>query len=400
MEIRDYLRAIRRVLWLVIAVPIVAGLLVGGFIELQPSSYEADAYAVVPAITANGISQSAASQYASTFKDVLTSESVIPDVSQKYGIPQSELVSGLSSSTTTASSNLITVVLIGKHGQNLVGAVREATIDTMNAIAEPQLVEAGNEVTISQTRLSQTNTAINNFEDDYSNASPQVAYNNEASTLSQQEAELQTAKIDNDAPRQAILNTIIAQTQSKLAQLASAVQQFTPLANAQSAAIAANDHALSDQVGAQALIATDSAPGTVLTKDVGRLSKLSDVIKFAGIAFALALLMMLGLILILELMRSGKRADEPAGSEQGAFAWAPPSAQTRPTGPPAAPAMAASPASSASVRDPWRASPAASTLPGDGDGNGNGHANGNGQADATDADAEPQRAGGGLFRRR
>ncbi len=400
MEIRDYLRAIRRVLWLVIAVPIVAGLLVGGFIELQPSSYEADAYAVVPAITANGISQSAASQYASTFKDVLTSESVIPVVSQKYGIPQSELVSGLSSSTTTASSNLITVVLVGKHGQNLVGAVREATIDTMNAIAGPQLVEANNEVTISQTRLSQTNTAINNFEDDYSNASPQVAYNNEASTLSQQEAELQTAKIDNDAPRQAILNTIIAQTQSKLAQLASAVQQFTPLANAQSAAVAANDHALSDQVAAQALIATDSAPGTVLTKDVGRLSKLSDVIKFAGIAFALALLMMLGLILILELMRSGKRADEPAGSEQGAFAWAPPSAQTRPTGPPAAPAMAASPASSAGVRDPWRASPAASTLPGDGDGNGNGHANGNGQADASDADAEPQRAGGGLFRRR
>ena len=387
-------------LWLVIAVPIVAGLLVGGFIELQPSSYEADAYAVVPAITANGISQSAASQYASTFKDVLTSKSVIPVVSQKYGIPQSELVSGLSSSTTTASSNLITVVLVGKHGQNLVGAVREATIDTMNAIAGPQLVEANNEVTISQTRLSQTNTAINNFEDDYSNASPQVAYNNEASTLSQQEAELQTAKIDNDAPRQAILNTIIAQTQSKLAQLASAVQQFTPLANAQSAAVAANDHALSDQVAAQALIATDSAPGTVLTKDVGRLSKLSDVIKFAGIAFALALLMMLGLILILELMRSGKRADEPAGSEQGAFAWAPPSAQTRPTGPPAAPAMAASPASSAGVRDPWRASPAASTLPGDGDGNGNGHANGNGQADASDADAEPQRAGGGLFRRR
>ena len=71
MEIRDYLRAIRRILWLVIAVPIVAGLLVGGFIEMQPSSYQATATAVVPAITANGISQSAASQYADTFKDVL-----------------------------------------------------------------------------------------------------------------------------------------------------------------------------------------------------------------------------------------------------------------------------------------------------------------------------------------
>lgn len=400
MEIRDYLRAIRRVLWLVIAVPVVAGLLVGGFIELQASSYEADAYAVVPAITANGISQSAASQYASTFKDVLTSESVIPDVSQKFGIPQSELVTGLNSSTTTASSNLINVVLIGKHGQNLVGAVREATIDTMNAIAEPQLIEANNAVATSATLLQGANTAINNFDAQYGNASPQVAYNDEQSTLSNQEALLQTAKIDNDAPREAILNTIITQTQSKLADLALALQAYEPLANAQSAAIASNDHAVADQVAAQALIATDSAPGTVLTKDVGRLSKLSDVIKFAAIGFALALLMMLGLILILELMRSGKRQDAPDGTEQGAFAWAPPSAQTRPTRPPAAPAMAAAPAASAGPRDPWRASPAASTVPGDGAGNGNGHANGNGQADTPSADAEPQRAGGGLFRRR
>ena len=138
MEIRDYLRAIRRILWLVIAIPVIAGVLVGGFIELQPSVYEADATAVVPAITANGISQSAASQYASTFKDVLTSQQVIPDVSQKFNIPQSELVAGLSSSTATASSNLINVVLVGQKNQNLAGAVREATIDTLNAIAEPR----------------------------------------------------------------------------------------------------------------------------------------------------------------------------------------------------------------------------------------------------------------------
>ena len=155
MEIRDYLRAIRRILWLVIAIPIVAGLLVGGFIELQPSDYQANASAVVPAITANGISQSAASQYTSTFKDVLTSSQVIPSVSQKFNIPQPELVTGLTSSTTTASSNLINVVLIGKKGQNLVGAVREATIETMNAIAAPQKQEALTEVADAATLLAQ-----------------------------------------------------------------------------------------------------------------------------------------------------------------------------------------------------------------------------------------------------
>ena len=397
MEIRDYLRAIRRILWLVIAVPVVAGLLVGGFIELQPSSYQASATAVVPAITANGISQSAASQYASTFKDVLSSQQVIPVVSQKFGIPQSELLTGLSSSTTTASSNLINIVLTGKKGQNLVGAVREATIDTLNAIAEPQLVLAQNEVTNARTLMQNAQTAIFNFDAQYANISPQLAYNNEASALTAKEAELQTAIINHDTPRQLALNATIVGMKSTLQQLGSQWQQFQPLASAQANAQAASDHASADLVNAQALIATDSAPGTVTTKNVGRLSKLSDTIKFAAIGFALALIMMLGLILILELMRSGKRQQAPANDQQGAFAWAPASAQTKAAGPPATPAMAATPAPNA-TRDPWRATPSSSTP--SGEGSGNGHANGNGQADVPGADAEPERAGGGLFRRR
>src|ERR1039457_1110208 len=399
MEIRDYLRAIRRILWLVIAVPVVAGLLVGGFIELQPSSYQANATAVVPAITANGISQSAASQYASTFKDVLTSQQVIPVVSQKFGIPQSELVTGLSSSTTTASSNLINIVLTGKKGQNLVGAVREATIDTLNAIAEPQLVLAQNEVTNARTLMQEAQTAIFNFDALYANISPQLAYNNEASALTAKEAELQTAIINHDTPRQLALNATIVGMKSTLQQLGSQWQQFQPLASAQANAQAASDHASADLVNAQALIATDSAAGTVTTKNVGRLSKLSDTIKFAAIGFALALIMMLGLILILELMRSGKRQQAPANDQQGAFAWAPASAQTKAAGPPATPAMAATAAPNA-TRDPWRATPSSSTPSGEGNGNGKGHANGNGQADVPGADAEPERAGGGLFRRR
>ena len=397
MEIRDYLRAIRRILWLVIAVPVVAGLLVGGFIELQPSTYQANATAVVPAITANGISQSAASQYASTFKDVLISQQVIPVVSQKFNIPQNELLTGLSSSTTTASSNLISVVLIGKKDQNLVGAVREATIDTMNAIAEPQLIQAENEVTNAGTQLQQAQTKIFNFDNQYGNASPIVSYNLMAGTLSQDNAQLQTARLNKDAARVAVLTALIATNTSTLATLGQEVQTYQPLASALAAAQSASDHAATALVAAQSLIATDSAPGTVTTRDVGRLSKLGNVIKFAAIGFALALLMMLGLILILELMRSGKRKDAPAGGQQGAFAWVSPSAQTKPAGPPASPAMAATTASSVETRDPWRATPSSST---DGNGNGNGHANGNAQTDVPDADSQTQRSGGGILRRR
>jgi hypothetical protein len=399
MEVRDYLRAIRRILWLVIAIPIVAGLLVGGFIELQPSSYQADASAVVPAITATGISQSAASQYTSTFKDVLTSNQVIPVVSQKFNIPQSELLTGLTSSTATASSNLINVVLTGKKGQDLVGAVREATVDAMNAIAAPQLVKAQNEVINAQTLLTQAQTGINNFDASYGNASPLVLYNSEQSTLIQQEAQLQTAIINNDQAHVNSLNATIPKTKATLAQYGQELQLYQPLAAALSAATTANAHAASDLVAVKSLIQTDSAPGTVTTKDVGRLSKLSDTIKFAAIGFALALLMMLGLILILELMRGGKRpqAAVEAGQQQGAFAWPPPSAQTRPAGPPATPAMAGTSAAAA-ARDPWRATDSSSATVVDGNGNGNGYDSGDAPASVPAAETDPQRAG--LFRRR
>jgi hypothetical protein len=391
MEIRDYLRAIRRILWLVIAIPIVAGLLVGGFIELQPSSYEADASAVVPAITANGISQSAASQYTSTFKDVLLSQQVIPSVSQKFNIPQSDLLAGLSSSTTTASSNLINVVLIGKKGQDLVGAVREATVETMDAIAYPQVVEAKNEVTRAATQLAEAQSQINSFDLTYNNPSPVVQFNDQHARVFQEEAQLQTLIINNDIAKEPILKATIAKDSALLQQYGNQLNLYEPLNAALNAANAANAHAATAMVAANALIDTDHAASTVTTRDVGRLSKLSDTIKFAAIAFALALLMMLGLILILELMRGGKRPQQAAAEagQQGAFAWPPPTAQTRAAGPPATPAMAGT---APATRDPWRATDSSAAVA-DGNGNGNGHESGGVPANVPGADADPQRAG-------
>ena len=178
MEIRDYLRQIRRFLWLVIAAPIVAGLLTGGIMQIRPSQYQADASVVVPAITAAGFSQSAASQYVDTFKDVLVSQPVLTDVHQKFAnIPISELASGLSASTITPSSNIINVVLIGQKDQNLTGAVHEATVETLNAIAAPRLAQAENAWNNAQTLLTNADTAITTWVASTGNPDPQVALN-------------------------------------------------------------------------------------------------------------------------------------------------------------------------------------------------------------------------------
>ena len=48
MEIRDYLRAIRRILPLLIILPIVAAAVTGFILEKQPSKYQASATVIVP----------------------------------------------------------------------------------------------------------------------------------------------------------------------------------------------------------------------------------------------------------------------------------------------------------------------------------------------------------------
>jgi capsular polysaccharide biosynthesis protein len=384
MEIRDYLRAIRRILPLLIILPIVAAVITGFFLEKQPSKYQADATVVVPAISGNGTSQSAASQYVDTFKDVLVSQPVVSDVHTKFNIPTAELVAGLSADTVTASSNIIHITLVGQHGQNLTGAVREATIVTMDAIAQPSVIQAQNEVTQAQTLLHNAQTAIDNFVAEYGNPSPAAFYNVQSTRLLNLESELVTATINNNQALIPGLKSSIATQKEAVTQAGQQLAIYTPLASAQSAATAANDHAQSALVSAQALVQTDQNPSTVTVVNVGRISKLSDVIKFAGIAFALALLMMLGLILILELMRSGRRPVAAAGPEQGSFAWpaAPPaSSQASATVPPATVAPVATATASAAPdapRDPWRATP----------------------VDATEeSEVSPERSGGGLLRR-
>jgi capsular polysaccharide biosynthesis protein len=408
MEIRDYLRAIRRILPLLIILPLVAAAVTGFILEKQPSKYQASATVVVPAISGNGTSQSAASQYVDTFKDVLVSAPIVAEVSQgSFKISQAELVAGLSADTVTASSNIIHVTLVGEHGQNLSGAVRAATIDSMDAIAQPSVTQAQIEVSDSNTLWQDAQTAINTWVASTGNPSPQAKYDQDELRLTSDEGQLQVAILNGDTKQEGGIKANIT-AQTKIVETdGEQLQQYQSLGSAVSAALAARNHAEQVQVSANALVATDQAANTVSVVNNGRLSKLSDVIKFAAIAFALALLMMLGLILILELMRSNRRpvAVVAAAPEQGAFAW-----QAAPSASPQVDATQTATAGD-EPRDPWRANPepisTATAAVAEGNGNGNGHANGNGQANGNGhADAppimanDPEPAQRGFLRRR
>jgi len=305
MEIRDYLKAIRRWLWLPIVVPLVAALATGFLLERQPSKYEANATVVVPAVSAKGFSTSAAAQYVATFKDVLISSPVISKVAATYHVRSADLVSGLSATTLTADSNIIHVTYDGLKGQNTTGIVRDAAVLTLDAVAEPQLVQAQNAVAAAQVQLQQAKAAIDNFDASTGDILPQQQFNSAQQELDTLNLELQQANLANDTQHAAALQQLIAQREQQLATLAQQVNQYTILSDGRQAAISVSDHAAQELNDVEALMAADHNTGTVSVQNLGRISKFSDTLKFAGIAFAVALVMALGVILLLELMRGG-----------------------------------------------------------------------------------------------
>ncbi len=313
MEIRDYLRAIRRWLWLPLVVPIVAGLLVGAFLEVQPSQYQANATVIVPAVSAKGFSTSAAAQYVATFKDVLVSQPIVSKVSKDTGVPTKDLVAGLSANTVTTSSNIIHVTFVGKRGEKTTQIVRDATVATLDAVAQPQLVQANNSITSAQAQLQQANAAITAFTAQTGLILPQQQFNTQQQELNQLLLQLQQANLANDTARATALEKVIQQRQQQLTTLAGQVTQFTDLSDAHQAALSVRDHAAQELTNAQALLSANHNPATVFVQNVGRLSKLADTLKFAAIAYAVALLLALGFILLLELMR-GRGTSAPVAA--------------------------------------------------------------------------------------
>ncbi len=303
MNINDYLWAIRRRLWLPIAVPILAAAVTAGFIYLQPESYQAQATVIVPALSAKGYSTSAVTQYVSTYKDVLTSAPVVAQVSKETGASKKDIGTGLSATTNTASSNIILVTFAGPNRSQVVPIVQAAAIDSLDNIIAPQLFKAQSESAATQVSLDVANQALAKFTADTGLLFPDVDYKVKSAELSALEVQFTQAKAVGDKARTRFLQGVINTRSAALVTLAGQVVQYQGLLQGRSGAETAHTKAVVDLNSVQAEMSSDHAPGSVTVVFLGHVSRLPGMLRFGAVAFAVALLLSLGFIVLLEFLR-------------------------------------------------------------------------------------------------
>ena len=302
MDIKDYLYAIRRRLWLPVALALVAALVTAAFIYLQPERYQATATVVVPALSNHGYSTSAVTQYVSTYRDVLVSPQVVNPVSTLTGEKRSDLRAGLSANTVTASSNIIVVTYTGPNKKTVQAAAQAAAIDALDVLLGPSVSAGEIEVANGQKMLNDADQALADYAKLSGSLFPDVDYKLQVEQLAQFQLNYEQAKLAGDTKRVKGLTNIIQARTTKLVALADTVIHYQGLKEKQSSAQAVSSKALIDLNAANAAVASDHAASAVAVNFNGHISRIPEILRYAGVAAGVALLLALAYLVLMEFL--------------------------------------------------------------------------------------------------
>jgi capsular polysaccharide biosynthesis protein len=242
-------------------------------------------------------------QYVSTYKDVIHSAPVVAQVAKETGASTKELVAGLSATTDTASSNIILVTYTGTKRSQVMPVAQAAAVDSLDSIIGPQLFKAQSQSAATQVALDTANQALSKFTSDTGLLFPDVDYKIQSSELSALQVQLTQARAAGDKARTRFLQGVITKRTTDLVVLAGQVIQYQGLVQARSGAETAHTRAVVDLTSVQAEMASDHAPGSVTVSFLGHVSRLPGMLRFGAVAFAIALLLSLGFIILLEFLR-------------------------------------------------------------------------------------------------
>jgi capsular polysaccharide biosynthesis protein len=302
-DIKDYLYAIRRRLWLPIAVPLAAALVASGIIYLQPEQYQATATVIVPALSARGYSTSAVTQYFSTYKDVLTSTPVINKVAAETGESKNNLVAGLSANVVTASSNIIVVTYTGSNKKTVDNVAQTAAVDALDVLLGPQQSANATAVTNAQAALDAANQKLSDFIGRTGHTFPEDDYKLANQALAAYTVQLEQARLTPDNRRATGIRIVIDKRTAELKALVPIVIEWQGINQSISSAQSELSHAQIDLNTVNAEIASNHAPGSVTVKSLGHISRIPTILKYGGVAAGVALLLALAFIVFMEFFR-------------------------------------------------------------------------------------------------
>jgi capsular polysaccharide biosynthesis protein len=316
VELYDFLTAIRRRLWVVLVVPLLAGGIVAALVLAGPTMYQSTATVAAPALVGGSASSqyggpAGFNAYVANFTAALTSPRILAKVAATTGIPSSELEEGLAAQRIGESS-LIEVTFRTPHREHAAPVARAAASEAIRFLFQTHVTLAKQTVDEAQKAVDKTDADLAAFFKKTGLVLPDKSYEVRAgqiASLEQQQLDLE-ARGETDAASR--LESAIRSRQRWLAELAPKVAAYRTLAERKQQALTRLDNL--EQAAQQATAQYKAADPalTVTTADAQRLPRAPALLRKAAPAAGAGLFLAVGILIALELLSQRRHASPPA----------------------------------------------------------------------------------------
>ena len=308
MEILDYFKAIGTRFWVLVLVPLIAGVLPLAWFLLRPPQYAAHA-TVIPTSLVGGVRSNqyrgsdADKYFANNVAGALRTNTLLNQVSQQTGVPTKEVRSGLSVKQVNTSA-FVTVTYLTTKQKQAVPVVRSAASGALHFLFQSQYDLATADVDAAQKQANQADDGMNAISQQAGGQSPEVAYGALSKGLPALEASAARAKNPAAAAQ---INGQVAAAQAQLTKLGQLQGQYLALLDMRRRAVnLRRDAELRQRDAGVQLAAAD--PGRALS--IGKAHRsfpFSDVMQFSVGAAAGGLFIAVGYLFAREVWDGVRR---------------------------------------------------------------------------------------------
>jgi Mrp family chromosome partitioning ATPase len=325
VEIGDYLRVIRRRLWILILVPVIAAATVAVMVAVQPPKYHAVATVAAPALvggsTANQYSGPAGIRvFVANFTAALTAPQVLGKVSEQTGVSQRQIKENLTAEPIKDSS-LIEVTYVARNEALATSVAKSTTSETIKFLFQTQVELAKKAVDEAEKDVAKADKALATFTKETGFVNPVRTYELwEGQITSLRERQLQ-AEASGDTAGAASLAAAVEALRDDLKKLAPLVPKYQNLDEQKTQAEARRADLLRNLDGLLAQSRAADPRLVVTVNEPVQLSRLSALAKQGGMAFAAGMFLAIVVVFLLELVRRPELAPRLQYPIVGRLPW-------------------------------------------------------------------------------
>jgi capsular polysaccharide biosynthesis protein len=306
METVSYLSIIRRRLWVLVLVPVLAVGAVVAWELRQPPRYSATATVAAPAVVGGPSTNqysgvNAPRAFVADFSGAVTSPMIVNQVAEKTGAAPAAIKDGLEVSQI-GSSSLVQLTYTGPRRDRVASVVNESAGATIRFLFQTQVTLAQKTVGEARKAVDGANAALASFYKQTGQVLPDEAYRIAAQQVADLQREQASARAGGETTKAASLQSTIDARKAEVAKLAPQVATYQGLVERRTQALSRLNVLEEGMERAQAQYSAADPDAIVVVGQVQRASLLPALVRKAAPAAGAGLFLAVGIVLLLELL--------------------------------------------------------------------------------------------------